>query len=168
MHSSDSAPKPFALRTHRPGDMGYITHRHGACYAKEYGFNMGFEALVARITADFIDNFDLSLDRCWIAEKNGQFLGCIMLVHDQKPDTAKLRLLFVEDNARGLGVGTKLIDACINFARGAGYACINLWTQSNLEGARRLYSKAGFRLIKTEAHNSWGAELSGEFWQLRL
>ncbi|CAG7561888.1 unnamed protein product [Fusarium equiseti] len=160
--------KSFTLRTHQPGDMGYITHRHGAIYAKEYNFDYRCESLVSRITADFLDNFNPALERCWIAEKDGQFLGSIMLVQDKKPKTAKLRLLLVEESARGLGVGTALIQACIDFAREAGYERVDLWTQSILEGARRLYKKAGFELIETQPHCDWGVDVVGEFWSMKL
>ncbi|KAF4966705.1 hypothetical protein FSARC_5649 [Fusarium sarcochroum] len=168
MTCDDSVSKPLILRTHRPGDIGYITYRHGEFYAREHGFSDSFESLVSRIGADFLDNLQPNLDRCWIAEKNGAFLGCVMLVQDKKPDTAKLRLLFVDDNARGLGVGTRLIQECINFAREAGYTHIDLWTQSVLEGARRLYSKAGFKMVETKVHHDWGVRLVGEFWTLKL
>ncbi|KAM5341198.1 hypothetical protein ACJ41O_015307 [Fusarium nematophilum] len=166
----NSVDHSITLRTHRPGDMGLITSRHGVIYCgSEYGFDQRFEALIARITADFIDNFDPKLERCWIAERGGEFLGCIMLIRDpQHENAAKLRLLLVEENARGLGVGTRLIQQCIDFSREAGYSCINLWTQSMLEGARRLYKRAGFKLVKTEDHESWGAKLTGEMWQLKL
>ncbi|UPK94730.1 hypothetical protein LCI18_005665 [Fusarium solani-melongenae] len=156
------------IRTHRPGDMGLITHRHGILYSKEYGFDQRFEALVARITADFIDNLQPNLERCWIAEKDDEFLGCIMLVHDKQPGVAKLRLLLVEEKARGLGVGSSLIQQCITFAKEAGYTRINLWTQSMLEGARRLYAKAGFKLVEKEDHDSWGVKMTGEMWQMDL
>ncbi|RBR20076.1 uncharacterized protein FIESC28_05355 [Fusarium coffeatum] len=164
----DKPTKSFTLRTHQPGDMDYITHRHGAIYAKEYNFDYRFESLISRITADFLDNFNPALERCWIAEKDGEFLGSIMLVQDKKPKTAKLRLLLVEESARGLGVGTALIQACIDFAREVGYEGIDLWTQSKLEGARRLYAKAGFEMVETQAHCDWGVDVMGEFWTMKL
>ncbi|KAH7179076.1 acyl-CoA N-acyltransferase [Fusarium flagelliforme] len=166
--TNDKPIKSFTLRTHQPGDMGYITYRHGKVYAKEYNFNSRFESLVSRITADFLDNFNPDLERCWIAEKDGQFLGSIMLVQEKKPKTAKLRLLLVEESARGLGVGTALIQACIDFAREAGYESVGLWTQSMLVGARRLYKKAGFELVKTEPQCDWGVDAVGEFWSMNL
>ncbi|KAF4470749.1 acetyltransferase [Fusarium albosuccineum] len=168
MNGRNTSPRPFTIRTHQSGDLGLITQRHGIFYAKEYGFDQRFEALIARITADFIDNLQPNLERCWIAERDGEFLGCVMLVQDKQPNAAKLRLLFVEDNARGLGVGTSLVQQCINFAREAGYTCINLWTQSMLKGARRIYSKAGFELVQTENHESWGVKMTGEMWHLGL
>lgn len=164
----DKSTRAFTLRTHQPGDMGYITHRHGTIYAKEYNFDYRFESLILRITADFLDNFNPNLERCWIAEKDGEFLGSIMLVQDVKPKTAKLRLLLVEESARGLGVGTALIQACIDFAREVGYESVDLWTQSILEGARRLYKKAGFERIETQPHRDWGVDLVGEFWSMKL
>ncbi|KAF4435196.1 hypothetical protein F53441_13551 [Fusarium austroafricanum] len=164
----DSSLPSFTLRSHRPGDMGYITYRHGAIYAKEYGFNDRFESLIGRITADFLDNFKPDLEGCWIAEKDGEFLGCIMLVRDKKPKTSKLRLLLVEETARGLGVGSALIQKCIDFSRQAGYEHIDLWTQSVLVGARRLYARAGFKLAETQEHSDFGVPLTGEFWTMKL
>ncbi|KAI3541410.1 hypothetical protein CSPX01_07498 [Colletotrichum filicis] len=160
---------PVHFRTHKPGDMGLITQRHGIVYSG-LGFDHTFEAFVARIAADFIDNHDSTRERCWIAEDNtGEFLGTIMLVQDKElENVAKLRLLLVDEKAQGLGVGTKLIQQCIQFARDAGYGCINLWTKSMLESARRLYAKMGFTVVKTEEHESWGLKLSAEMWQLKL
>ncbi|OBS20052.1 hypothetical protein FPOA_11773 [Fusarium poae] len=168
MTSGKPSEKHFTLRTHRTGDMGYITHRHAIIYEKQYNFDTRFEPLISRITADFLDNFNPNLERCWIAENNGEFLGCIMLVQDKKPKTAKLRLLIVEESARGLGVGTALIQACIDFAKEAGYEQVDLWTHNVLEGARRLYAKAGFKMIEAKPHSDWGVDLIGEFWSLKL
>jgi N-acetylglutamate synthase-like GNAT family acetyltransferase len=165
----DKPSTPFTVRTHQAGDMGFITHRHAIIYEKQYNFNSRFESLVSRITADFLDNFNPAKERCWIAEKDGEFLGCIMLVCDKKPKSAKLRLLMVEENARGLGVGTTLIQTCLDFAREAGYEQVDLWTQSVLEGARRLYARAGFKLVETQPpHSDWGVDLVGELWSLTL
>ncbi|KAI9154997.1 putative HTH-type DNA-binding domain-containing acetyltransferase YbfA [Paramyrothecium foliicola] len=160
----------FELRTHRPGDMGLITYRHGLLYNKEpYGWGPRFEALVARITADFIDNYKPEKERCWIAENNGEFLGCVMLVQDPEiPEVGKLRLLLVEEASRGMGLGTNLIQECIKFAREAKYKSVILWTQSILEGARRLYKQAGFNLVESEEHESFGHHLTGEMWRLNL
>ncbi|KAF5001219.1 hypothetical protein FGRMN_1162 [Fusarium graminum] len=166
--TTDNNSEPFILRSHRPGDMGYITYRHSEIYDKEYGFDHRFESLLSRITADFLDNYQPTLEHCWVAEKDARFLGCVMLVQDKKPKTAKLRLLLVEESARGLGVATSLIQACIDFARQVGYTHIDLWTQSILEGARRLYSRAGFQLIETQPHRDWGVDVVGEFWSLKL
>ncbi|KAL0942021.1 HTH-type DNA-binding domain-containing acetyltransferase YbfA [Colletotrichum truncatum] len=157
------------IRNHRPGDMGFITSRHGAIYAKEYGYGYHFEAMVGRITADFLENFEPAAERCWIAEKDGQFLGCIMLVKDRKsPGRAKLRCFLVEESARGLGLGTQLVGLCLDFAREVGYERIALRTDSHLGGARRLYTKAGFKMVLVEEHQDWGERRSGEDWELKL
>lgn len=157
----------YRLRRHRPGDMGWVIHRHGALYSQEYGWDESFEALVAEIAAKFIHNYDPKRERCWIAEKDGAILGCIFLVrHTDR--VAKLRLLLVEPSARGLGLGHRLVDECIRFARHAGYKKITLWTQSNLFAARHLYKKAGFRLINEESNESFGHSLVSETWTLNL
>jgi GNAT superfamily N-acetyltransferase len=161
--------KPFLLRNHRPGDMGWIVFRHGALYSQEYGWDERFEALVARITADFIDQYDSKSERCWIAERDGDFLGCVFLVRDRTSEgTAKLRLLLVEPKFRGLGVGRALVQQCTQFARQAGYSRIVLWTQSILASARRIYQNEGYRLIKQEPHQSFGMSLTGEYWEFQL
>jgi GNAT superfamily N-acetyltransferase len=149
--------------------MGWVVHREGAIYAQEYGFDAAFEALVARIVADFITNFDPSRERCWMAEVNGHRAGHIFLIkHPDAPQTAKLRLLFVEPTARGLGLGHALVDECIQFARAAGYQKIVLWTQSILVSAQHIYQKAGFRLVHEESHRSFGQDLVGQTWELDL
>jgi len=155
------------LRPHRPGDMGWVIGRHGALYALEYGWNCEFEALVARIAADFLGKADPARERCWIAERDGRRLGCVFLVAGES-DTAKLRLLLVEPQARGLGLGGRLIRECVRFARAAGYRRIVLWTQSNLVAARHLYAQAGFECIARERHRSFGHALVAETWQLNL
>jgi DNA-binding MarR family transcriptional regulator/GNAT superfamily N-acetyltransferase len=153
------------LRTHRAGDMGWIIHRHGALYEKEYAFNSEFEALVAEICAKFLREFDAATERCWIAELGDEPVGTIMLVRG--PDgIAKLRLLLVEDSARGHGVGRLLVHECVSFAREAGYKGVTLWTQANLLAARKLYAAAGFKLDKSEPHTSFGQALIGETWTL--
>jgi DNA-binding MarR family transcriptional regulator/N-acetylglutamate synthase-like GNAT family acetyltransferase len=165
----DGAPPqvPYLLRSHQSGDMGWVVQRHGELYWKEYSWDENFEALVAEIVAQFIKCHDPEKERCWIAERDGQRIGCVFLVKENDVE-AKLRLLLVEPSARKLGVGNRLVEECIHFARKAGYSKMTLWTNSVLEAARHIYQKQGFRVIKTEKHHSFGHDLIGETWELKL
>jgi DNA-binding MarR family transcriptional regulator/GNAT superfamily N-acetyltransferase len=162
------APLPPAiLRDPRPGDMGFVVQSHGARYASEYGFDSSFEALVAEIVSKFISSFDTSRERCWIADIDRQPVGSVFLVR-HSDETAKLRLLLVEPAGRGQGLGQRLVAECIAFARACGYRKITLWTQNNLIAARKIYQDAGFVLVKTEPHRSFGQSLIGETWEMKL
>ncbi len=157
----------YILRPPQAGDMGWVVESNGALYAQEYGWDARYEALVAQIVADFVKNFDAQKERCWIAEKEGENVGAVFLVKKSKT-VAKLRLLIVDPKARGLGIGKRLVDECTRFARQAGYKKITLWTNSVLVAARSIYQKAGYELVKTEAHHSFGQDLVGETWELNL
>jgi DNA-binding MarR family transcriptional regulator/GNAT superfamily N-acetyltransferase len=158
---------PYMLRPHQPGDIGWVIHRHGVLYAQEYGWDETFEALVAEVAAAFVRNFDPKKERCWIAEKDGEIVGSAFLVK-KSPTIAKIRLVYVEPKARGLGIGARLTAECERFARQAGYRKITLWTNSILHAARHIYEKAGFRLVASEPHHSFGHDLIGETWEKTL
>jgi DNA-binding MarR family transcriptional regulator/GNAT superfamily N-acetyltransferase len=155
------------LREPRPGDMGWVVQSHGALYASEYGFDSSFEALVAEICAKFLGSFDASRERCWIADIDGAQVGSVFLVK-HSDDVAKLRLLLVEPAGRGRGLGRWLVAECIAFARACGYRKVTLWTQSILAGARKIYSDAGFVLVESKPHRSFGQSLIGETWEMKL
>jgi DNA-binding MarR family transcriptional regulator/ribosomal protein S18 acetylase RimI-like enzyme len=158
---------PWLLRQHRPGDIGWVVARHGALYAEEYGFDARFEALVARVAGEFLAQHDPARERCWIAECDGVNLGSVFLVR-QSDEIARLRLLIVEPAARGLGIGRRLVDECIGFARVAGYRGITLWTNDVLVAARGIYRQAGFRMVGSAPHSDFGPPMVGEDWDLLL
>jgi DNA-binding MarR family transcriptional regulator/GNAT superfamily N-acetyltransferase len=175
---SPGGAEPYILRPHRPGDVGWIVWRHGVLYSQEYQYDERFEAMVAEIVAEFVKNFDPARERCWIAERptaekttaerDGENLGSVVLVKESAA-VAKLRLLLVEPSARGLGIGKRLVDECVRFARETGYKKIMLWTQSELHAARGIYKNAGFQLVGKKKHDSWGRkELMAETWELKL
>ena len=165
--SGKRSKMPYLLRSPCPGDMGWVVHRHGALYAEEYGWDERFEALVARIVADFMENFNATQERCWIAEMDGEIVGSAFLVKKSQT-VAQLRLLLVEPNARGLGIGRRLVEECTLFAKAAGYRKITLWTNSVLTAARHIYQKSGYKLVQKEKHHSWGHNLISETWELTL
>lgn len=160
--------RTYVLRQHKPGDMGWVVYRHGALYSEEYRYNERFEALVAGIVAEFVEDHNPARERCWMAESSGQIVGFVFLVEKSKT-VSKLRLLLVEPSARGMGIGKRLVAECIRFARKAGYKTMMLWTQSELTAARKIYQQAGFQLVAEEPHDSWGRKnLVAETWSLRL
>ena len=160
-------PPEIGLRDPRPGDMGWVVHSHGRLYFEEYGWDERFEALVAGIVRDFVRKLDPQRERCWIAEMDGKPVGSVFVVR-KNATTAKLRLLLIEPQARGLGLGKRLVEQCIDFAREKGYRKLVLWTQSNLAAARHIYGAAGFHLARRQRHREFGYDLTGEYWELKL
>jgi DNA-binding MarR family transcriptional regulator/N-acetylglutamate synthase-like GNAT family acetyltransferase len=158
---------PYLLRSHQPGDMGWVVHRHGVLYAQEYGWDETFEGLVAEIVARFVKRFDPKRERAWIAEQDGEIVGSVFLVK-QSRTVARLRLMLVEPRTRGMGIGTRLAGECIRFARQTGYRKITLWTNSVLLAARHIYAQAGFKLVAEEPYHGFGHDLVGETWDLKL
>ena len=163
----DEAPKPLTIRTHRPGDLGWIVSAHGRLYAEEYGWDVSFEGMVAEIVAKFQANFDPARERCWMAELGVDRVGSVTLVR-QSDEVAKLRLLIVDPAGRGRGVGRRLVAECLAFARACGYRRVVLWTNSILLAARKIYIDEGFVMTASEAHHSFGVDLVGETWELDL
>jgi DNA-binding MarR family transcriptional regulator/GNAT superfamily N-acetyltransferase len=163
----DAKTPLVVIRAHRPGDLGWVIEGQAQLYANEYGWNQEFEALVAEICARFLRRFDPQREHCWIAEAEGRRVGSVTLVAKSRT-TAQLRMLFVDREARGLGLGTKLLEECLAFARRAGYRKVILWTNDCLHAARKLYEAAGFRLVKSEPHHSFGYDLVGQFWEKTL
>jgi DNA-binding MarR family transcriptional regulator/GNAT superfamily N-acetyltransferase len=158
---------PYMLRLHQPGDMGWIVHRQAILYAEEYGWDDSYEALAAGIVAQFIKNYDPKYERAWVAEKDGDRVGAVF-VAKQSDEIARLRLLHVEPEARGMGIGKRLVQECVRFARQAGYHRMTLWTQSILHAARHIYKQAGFQVVSEEKHHSFGKDLTAETWELNL
>jgi DNA-binding MarR family transcriptional regulator/N-acetylglutamate synthase-like GNAT family acetyltransferase len=165
--NGQATSEPYIIRTHHTGDLSWIAYRHAVLYRQEYGWNETFEALVLEITAHFLKHYDPEAEHCWVAERSGEVLGCVLLVKSAK-QIAKLRLLLVEPSARGLGIGKHLVDECIRFAREKGYEKIVLWTHSNLSAARGIYQKAGFQLVGTDSHEDFGPRVTAETWELQL
>jgi GNAT superfamily N-acetyltransferase len=157
----------YRLRSHRPGDIGWVISRHGALYAEEYGWDVTFEAMVAEICAKFINEFDPVRERCWIAEDDHGPLGSVFVVKENET-TAKLRMLIVEPRARGMKLGARLVDEAITFAREKGYTTMTLWTNDILHAAKAIYAARGFKLVKEERHHSFGHDLVGQHWELCL
>lgn len=161
------APHGYTLRQHKPGDMGWVVARHGILYGEEYGWNSHIEAITADIVSTFLKNYDPKRERCWIAEIDGEPAGCVFLVKDSDK-VARIRLLIVEPHARGLGIGRRLVDECISFARDAGYKSITLWTHSVLTAARAIYEHSGFTMTKHWVHHDFGKPQGSEIWDLVL
>lgn len=164
----DAEPRVLVRRGDRPGDLGWMVLTHGEAYAEQFGWDTDFEALVAKIVADYATGHDPAREAAWIAEVDGERAGCILLVADDRPEVAKLRILLVTPKARGLGVGSRLVEECLAFAREAGYRQVTLWTNDVLVSARRIYQSLGFTLADEERHRSFGHDLVGQNWILDL
>lgn len=166
------AERKIVLRDPAPGDLGWIIERHGVIYGEEYGWSGPFEGMCAGIVSDFSKNFDPKLEKCWVAEVDGVRAGCVMLVKDdpkaKRADVARIRLLLLEPFARGLGLGRKLAEACVNFSRAKGYRRVTLWTHQELTAARAIYARLGFVKTGEESHDDWGGKATSEFWDLEL
>jgi DNA-binding MarR family transcriptional regulator/GNAT superfamily N-acetyltransferase len=169
---STAPERSYTLRDPRPGDFGWIVARHAEIYGEEYGWRDTFEGLCAQIVADYVKHYDPKLERCWIAEMNGERVGCVMLVKDdpkaKKADVARIRLLLLDAKARGMGLGARLVEECIRFARAKGYKRVTLWTHKELTAARAIYAKFGFTKTGEESHDDWGGKATSEFWDLML
>ena len=164
--------RSYTLRDPVAGDYGWMVARNAEIYAEEYGWRGPFEGVCAQIVADYVRNFDPKLERCWIAEMNGERVGCVMLVKDdpaaKKADVARIRLLLLDAKARGMGLGARLVDECIKFSRAKGYRRVTLWTHKELTAARAIYAKFGFTKTGEESHDDWGGKATSEFWDLTL
>jgi DNA-binding MarR family transcriptional regulator/GNAT superfamily N-acetyltransferase len=159
----------YILRPPHAGDYGWIIQSHGELYAREYGWGAPFEALVARVVADYVEKFDPSYERCWIAERRGEKIGCVFVQKDREREgVAKLRMLLVHPSARGLGVGRRLVDEVTRFARDAGYHTLSLWTHRELTAARKIYASVGYTMIREEIHDTFGTPLTSETWEMKL
>lgn len=164
----EAAPPAVRLRAPVPGDIGWVIHRQAVLYAQEYDWDWTYEALIARILGDFATQFDPGREDAWIAERGGNVVGSIFLMRGDSPEVAKLRLLYVEPGARGLGLGRRLVEVCIERARALGYRRLTLWTNDVLLAARHIYESTGFRLVRQENHHSFGKDLVGQTWDLDL
>jgi DNA-binding MarR family transcriptional regulator/N-acetylglutamate synthase-like GNAT family acetyltransferase len=159
--------EPYIIRAHRTGDLSWIAYRHAVLYSQEYGWHQGFEAFVLEIVTGLLKNYDSASERCWVAERSGEIVGCVLLVKRSKR-IAQLRLLLVEPSARGLGIGRRLVEECIRFAHETGYKKIVLWTHDNLTAARAIYRKTGFQLVGTDSHEDFGPRVTAETWEMVL